>query len=70
LNQHILAKSHQHKGISYFFHPIVYLNPMTFHIQFMVVDNSTKCKSKLDVELTSVPSGMLTHLQFNIEICF
>ena len=23
----------------------------------MLVDNSTKCKSKLDVELTSVPSG-------------
>ena len=36
------------------------LNPMTwcyFFVDFTLVDKSTKCKSKLDVEMTSVPSG-------------
>jgi hypothetical protein len=28
-------------------------------VEFTLGDNSTKCKSKLDVELMSVPSGML-----------
>ena len=30
---------------------------VTFVVDFTLVDNSTKCKSKLDVEMTSVPSG-------------
>ena len=32
-----------------------------FTLNSHYVDNSTKCKSKLDVELTSVPSGKSLH---------
>ena len=59
LNQHRqligLAKSHQHQDIL----EIQWQSDICgwFHIEFKLVDNSTKCKWKLDVELTSVPSG-------------
>ena len=39
-----------------FFHPTFYLDPMKWYI-FTLVDNSTKSKWELDVELMSVPCG-------------
>ena len=38
-----------------------------FTLNSRLVDNSTKCKSKLDVELTSVPSG--THRRHVVLYC-
>ena len=56
------AKSHQFKGISSFFflYTMFNLNPMKMfwvHVEFTLVDNSTKCKSKVDIEMTSLASG-------------
>lgn len=30
-----------------------------FHIEFTLIDSSTKCRSKLDIELTSMLSGLI-----------
>ena len=41
-----------------------------FPIEFTLVDNSTKCKSKPDIEFTSVPSGNYISglMKYNSEI--
>lgn len=58
------VKSHQCKGIESFFHPNEpKSNDMaTIFLDFMLVDNSKKCKSKLEVEMMTVPSGLFTCL--------
>lgn len=57
----------------FYLHPtLLNLNPMTcwFHVDFTSVDNSTRRKSKLDVELAYGPVGTLeTGFQLAVQSC-